>query len=80
MYNLIHTQTLSHMYQFIKPFLDNKCLFLRNMEPLKGQSGGKKGQEGWPASLYRASWSTVKDKTEYDIETLFLLLTDCTGV
>ena len=21
-------------YQFIKPFLDNKCLFLRNMEPL----------------------------------------------
>ena len=22
------------MYQFVKPFLDKKCLFLRNMEPL----------------------------------------------
>ena len=22
------------IYQFIKPFLDKKCLFLRNMEPL----------------------------------------------
>ena len=23
------------IYQFIKPFLDKKCSFLRNMEPLK---------------------------------------------
>ena len=25
-------------YQFIKPFLDKKCLFLRNMEPLMTKS------------------------------------------
>ena len=28
-YDLINT-----VYQFIKPFLDKKCLLLRNMEPL----------------------------------------------
>ena len=26
---------INTIYQFIKPFLDKKCLFLRNMEPLK---------------------------------------------
>ena len=25
---------INTIYQFIKPFLDKKCLFLRNMEPL----------------------------------------------
>ena len=25
---------INTMYQFIKPFLDKKCLFLRNMKPL----------------------------------------------
>ena len=25
------------IYQFIKPFLDKKCLFLRDMEPLNGE-------------------------------------------
>ena len=30
-YDLINT-----IYQFIKTFLDKKCLFLRNMEPLRG--------------------------------------------
>ena len=26
---------INKMYQFISPFLDKKCLFLRNMEPLR---------------------------------------------
>ena len=26
---------INTMYQFIKPFLDTKCLFLRNMEPIR---------------------------------------------
>ena len=26
---------INTIYHFIKPFLDQKCLFVRNMEPLK---------------------------------------------
>ena len=32
---------------------------IRQRAVLKGERGSRKGQEGRPASLYRASWSTV---------------------
>ena len=31
---------------------------IRQRAALKGQRGGRKGQEGQPTPLYRASWST----------------------
>ena len=32
---------------------------IRQRAASEGQSGGRRGQEGWPAPLHRASWSTV---------------------
>ena len=32
---------------------------IRQRAASKGQRDGRRGQEGWPTSLYRASWSTV---------------------
>ena len=31
---------------------------IRQRAASEGQRGGRGGQEGWPAPLYRASWST----------------------
>ena len=31
---------------------------IRQMAASEGQRGGRRGQEGQPAPLYRASWST----------------------
>ena len=31
---------------------------IRQRAASEGQRGGRRGQEGWPAPLYRASWST----------------------
>ena len=33
---------------------------IRQRAASEGQRGGRRGQEGWPSPLYRASWSTVK--------------------
>ena len=33
---------------------------IRQRAAEEGQRGGKRGQEGQPAPLYRASWSTVQ--------------------
>ena len=32
---------------------------IRQGAALEEQRGGRRGKEGWPAPLYRASWSTV---------------------
>ena len=32
---------------------------IRQRAASEGQRGGRRGQEGWPNPLYRASWSTV---------------------
>ena len=32
---------------------------IRQRAASEGQRGGRRGQEGWPVPLYRASWSTV---------------------
>ena len=34
---------------------------IRQMAPSEGQRGGRRGQEGRPAPLYRASWSTATE-------------------
>ena len=31
---------------------------IRQRAASEGQRGGRRGQEGWPAPLHRASWST----------------------
>ena len=43
---------INTIYQFIKSFLDYKCLFLRNMEPLKQKQKQKK-------IVYVTNWDRV---------------------
>ena len=33
---------------------------IRQKAASEGQRGGRKGQEGWPSPLHRASWSTAE--------------------
>ena len=42
---------------------------IRQSAASEGQRGSRRGQEGWPAPLYMASWSTVlyRDAMSVDV-------------